>query len=109
MMVYQCSGFPPGQYSFPFNFKTFEGWPASFSYYTPTKKGVITYHMTAAIEPLTPQFQIQGGREVILRETRIVQAQQKESFANITSCCCVGKGVRQPECHLQRMALPRDN
>jgi hypothetical protein len=62
VMIFQCSGFPPGQYSFPFSFKTFEGWPASFNYYTPKKKGVISYHMVAAIEPLTPQFQIQGGR-----------------------------------------------
>lgn len=53
MMIYNCSGFPPGQYTFPFNFKTFEGWPASFSHYTPMKKGVITYSMTAAIEPVT--------------------------------------------------------
>jgi hypothetical protein len=22
-MIYNCSGFPPGQYSFPFSFKTF--------------------------------------------------------------------------------------
>jgi hypothetical protein len=67
MMVYNCTGFPPGQYSFPFSFKTFEGWPASFIHYTPQKKGIITYSMTAAIEPVTPQFQIQGGREIILR------------------------------------------
>lgn len=67
MMVYNCTGFPPGQYSFPFSFKTFEGWPASFIHYTPQKKGIITYSMTAAIEPATPQFQIQGGREIILR------------------------------------------
>jgi len=62
MMIFNCSGFPPGQYSFPFSFKTFEGWPASFNYYTPQKKGIIIYHMTAAIEPISPQFQIQGGR-----------------------------------------------
>jgi hypothetical protein len=48
-MVYQCSGFPPGQYSFPFSFKTFEGWPASFNFYSPQKKGIIIYHMVAAI------------------------------------------------------------
>ena len=62
MMIFNCSGFPPGQFSFPFSFKTFEGWPASFNYHTPQKKGIIIYHMTAAIEPLGPQFQLQGGR-----------------------------------------------
>lgn len=76
-MIYQCSGFPPGQYSFPFRFKTFEGWPASFAHYTPTKKGVIIYHMVAAIEPISPKFNICGGREIIMRETRMVTAQQR--------------------------------
>ena len=92
MMIYNCSGFPPGQYNFPFSFKTFEGWPASFSHHTPQKKGIIIYHMVAAIEPLTPQFKIQGGREIILRETRIVQSQQRQSQGEITSCCCMSKG-----------------
>ena len=62
VMIHHCSGFPQGQFSFPFSFKTFEGWPASFNYHTPQKKGVIIYHMTAAIEPITAQFQIQGSR-----------------------------------------------
>ena len=66
-MIYNCSGFPPGQYSFPFCFKTFEGWPASFNHYTPQKKGVIIYHMVAAIEPVSNAFKIMGGREIILR------------------------------------------
>ena len=66
-MVYQCSGFAPGQYSFPFSFKTFEGWPASFNHYTREKKGVIIYHMVAALEPVSPDFKIQGGREITLR------------------------------------------
>ncbi len=48
-MIYQCQGFQPGQYSFPFSFKTFEGWPASFLHDTQRKKGVINYHMTVAI------------------------------------------------------------
>lgn len=48
-MIYQCNGFAPGQYSFPFSFKTFEGWPASFQHKTQRKKGVIVYHITAAI------------------------------------------------------------
>lgn len=93
MMIYNCSGFPPGQYSFPFSFKTFEGWPASFSHHTPQKKGIIIYHMTAAIEPETRQFKIRGSREVILRETRVVQAQQKKSAGEIKSCCCISKGL----------------
>jgi hypothetical protein len=80
-MVYQCNGFAPGQYSFPFSFKTFEGWPASFQHITPRKKGVIIYHMTVAIEPTTKQFQLKYGREITLRETRIVQAQFKKSQA----------------------------
>lgn len=103
VMIYQCSGFPPGQYSFPFSFKTFEGWPASFNYYTPNKKGVISYHMVAAIEPVTPQFQIQGGREVILRETRPVQGHVKESSGTITSCCCINKGIT-----ISKMSFAKD-
>lgn len=57
-MIYQCQGFAPGQYSFPFSFKTFEGWPASFSHREYAKKGVIIYHMTVAIEPVSPQFKL---------------------------------------------------
>lgn len=67
LQIYQCSGFAPGQYSFPFSFKTFEGWPASFSHYSPTKKGVIIYNMTVSIDPVTPQFKLQASREIILR------------------------------------------
>lgn len=52
-LIYQCNGFASGQYSFPISFKTFEGWPASFSHITPRKKGVIIYHMTVAIEGMT--------------------------------------------------------
>lgn len=93
MMIYNCSGFPPGQYSFPFSFKTFEGWPSSFNHHTPQKKGIIIYHMTAAIEPETRQFKIRGSREIILRETRVVQSQQKKSAGEIKSCCCISKGL----------------
>jgi hypothetical protein len=50
-MIYDCQGLMPGQYSFPITFKTFEGWPASFEYYTPRKKGKICYHLVAAVEP----------------------------------------------------------
>lgn len=62
MMIYQCNNFAQGQYSFPFSFKTFEGWPASFIHYTPQKKGIIIYNMTASIEPVSPQFKLQGSR-----------------------------------------------
>ena len=92
MTVFNCSGFMPGQYSFPFSFKTFEGWPASFNHYTPRKKGVIIYHMLAAVEPVTHDFRVVGGREIILRETRMVTSQTKNSVGNITSCCCMDKG-----------------
>lgn len=61
-MIYQCNGFAPGQYSFPFCFKTFEGWPASFQHRTQRKKGVIVYHITVAIEPVTKQFQMKFRR-----------------------------------------------
>lgn len=49
-MIYQCQGLQPGQYSFPFSFKTFEGWPASFDHITPRKKGAIIYHMVVGID-----------------------------------------------------------
>ena len=67
VMIHQCSGFQPGQYSFPFSFKTFGGWPASFRHDTQKKKGIIIYQMTVAIEPLTPQFQMKFSREITLR------------------------------------------
>ena len=60
--IYQCQGLAPGQYSFPFCFKTFEGWPASFEHKTPRKKGVIIYHMTVGIDPASKQFQFKYGR-----------------------------------------------
>lgn len=66
-MIFQCSGFAPGQYSFPFSFKTFEGWPASFRHITPRKKGLIIYRMTVAIEPTTANFQLKYSREINLR------------------------------------------
>lgn len=47
--IYQCQGLPPGQYSFPFTFKTFEGWPASFDYSSKYKKGKTIYTITVAV------------------------------------------------------------
>ena len=93
MRIFDCSGFQPGMYSFPFCFKTFEGWPASFNHHTPQKKGVIIYHMLAAIEPVTRDFRIVGGREIIMRETRMLSAQNRDSMGSITSCCCLDKGT----------------
>ena len=92
VMIYQCNGFQPGQYSFPFSFKTFEGWPASFNHRTQRKKGVIIYNMTVAIQPQTPQFKMMGNRVITLRETRMVSGQQKTTQGQITSCCCLSKG-----------------
>jgi len=66
-MLYQCNGFIQGQYSFPFSFKTFEGWPASFSHITPRKKGVIIYQMTVAIDGLNGDAAIKFSREIVLR------------------------------------------
>ena len=48
--------------------------------------------MLAAVEPVTPDFRIIGGREIILRETRMVSGQIKDSIGNITTCCCMNKG-----------------
>jgi hypothetical protein len=101
-MIFQCPGFQPGQYSFPFSFKTFEGWPASFIHHTPQKKGVITYNMSVAIEPLTPQFRIFGSRPIILRETRLVTSQTKQSNGTITSCCCIKKGITTSAMHFAK-------
>lgn len=61
-MIYQCNGLTPGQYSFPFSFKTFEGWPASFQHITPRKKGVITYRMSICIEPENKKVQAKYSR-----------------------------------------------
>lgn len=101
-MIYQCNGFAPGQYSFPFSFKTFEGWPASFQHITPRKKGIIIYHMTVAIEPTTKQFQLKYGREITLRETRMVSSQLMKSQAEITSCCCISKGITATSVHFEK-------
>lgn len=77
MMIYQCNGLPQGQYSFPFSFKTFEGWPASFAHRELEKKGMIVYNITAIIEPESRQFQMKFSREIVLRETRMVNTQIK--------------------------------
>ena len=50
VLIYQCQGLAPGQYCFPFSFKTFEDWPASFDHIRPQKKGAIIYHMTVGVE-----------------------------------------------------------
>ena len=84
-MVYSCNGLTPGQYAFPISFKTFEGWPASFDYNTPRKKGRIVYHMTAAVEPQTPQFELKHAVEITMRETKMLAASTKKSVAEITS------------------------
>jgi hypothetical protein len=101
-MVYQTSTLVPGQYSFPFCFKTFEGWPASFSYKTPRKKGVIEYHMTVALEPMTKKFNFKYTQEITLRETRMLEAQHIKSEAEITSCCCCSKGNTLAEVHFEK-------
>lgn len=62
MPIYQCNGFASGQYSFPISFKTFEGWPASFSHITPRKKGLIIYQMTVAIEGMSKGAEIKFSR-----------------------------------------------
>jgi hypothetical protein len=59
--------------------------------------------MVAAIEPITREFQICGGREIILRETRMVSGQIKDSSGEITSCCCIAKGVTSA-----RMSFAKD-
>ena len=67
MIIYQCPGLQPGQYSFPFCFKTFEGWPASFDHITPRKKGAIIYHMVVEIESPNRQLQLKHAQEITLR------------------------------------------
>ena len=67
LMIFQCNGFNPGQYSFPFSFKTFEGWPASFKHIKAAKKGVIVYRITVAIEPNSKNFNLSFRREIALR------------------------------------------
>lgn len=61
MMVYECDGLMPGQYSFPISFKTFEGWPATFDYNLPTKKGKIKYHLSAQVEPENAGWSMKCG------------------------------------------------
>ena len=61
-IIYQCPGLQPGQYSFPFSFKTFEGWPASFSHITPRKKGAIIYHMVVGIDSHNKGMQLKHAQ-----------------------------------------------
>ncbi len=75
----------PGQYSFPITFKTFEGWPASFEYYTARKKGKICYHLVAAVEPENPMWEMKCGAEVILRETKVLTTPTKTCNAEVVS------------------------
>lgn len=100
--IYNCQGLAPGQYSFPFVFKTFEGWPASFQHITPKKKGVIIYNMTVAVEPMNNQFKCKFSREITLRETRWLSSQHKESNAEITHCCCCSKGICTAKMHFEK-------
>lgn len=101
-MLYQCQGLAPGQYSFPFSFKTFEGWPASFDHITQTKKGVIIYHMTVAIEPGMGKMQLKYGQAITLRETRWLESKSIKRQCEITSCCCFSKGNCIAEVHFEK-------
>jgi hypothetical protein len=101
-MVYSCNGLAPGQYSFPISFKTFEGWPASFDYNTPRKKGRIIYRMAANIEPTNPKFEMAHAIEITMRETRHIAAATKQSTTKITSCCCIGKGTSAINVHFEK-------
>lgn len=101
-MIYQCQGLAPGQYSFPFCFKTFEGWPASFDHITPQKKGVIVYNMTVAIEPSNRKAQCKFSRQISIRETRWLSSQHKKSEAEITSCCCCNQGPAWADMHFEK-------
>ena len=102
MLMYQCQGLQPGQYSFPFSFKTFEGWPASFSHNEREKKGIIIYHIGAVIEPESPQFQLKFAREITLRETRAIDTQRREQNKDIQYCCCCNNGPCALNFHLEK-------
>lgn len=58
--------------------------------------------MTVAIEPTTKQFQLKYGREITLRETRMVSSQLMKSQAEITSCCCISKGITATSVHFEK-------
>ena len=55
-----------GHYSFPFSFKTFEEWPGSFRFDSPEKKAQICYRLTTSVDPVSPHFDFQASKEVIL-------------------------------------------
>ena len=100
--VYNCQGLAAGQYSFPFCFKTFEGWPASFEHKTTQKKGVIVYNMTAAIETNDSRVQLKHSQVITLRETRWLESKSKKCQAEITSCCCFNQGNSMAEVHFEK-------
>lgn len=54
-------------------------------YHTSQKKGKISYHMTAAIEPVNPMLQLSHSIEITMRETRQIAAASKQSTTTVTS------------------------
>jgi hypothetical protein len=66
----QSSELAAGQYVFPFSLKTHASWPGSFSSDVHERKANVVYHLRAAVEPVTPHFQFEATREIILHEKR---------------------------------------
>jgi hypothetical protein len=60
---------PVGHYSFPFSFKTFEHWPGSISYSSELRKGEVRYRLTACVDPVSPHFDFEGNRDVVITES----------------------------------------
>ena len=58
--------------------------------------------MAVAIQPVTPQIKMQFERQIVLRESRMVKSQTKTSMGQITSCCCLSKGMSSADLHFEK-------
>lgn len=88
----QSSELAAGQYAFPFSLKTHPSWPGSFSSDLHERKASVVYHLRAAVEPVSPHFQFEATREIILHEKGPSNTVERQSTGTVTSFCCIGKG-----------------
>lgn len=49
-----------------------------------------------------PQFQLKHSVEITMRETKVLAASTKQATAEITSCCCIGKGQSAINVHFEK-------
>jgi hypothetical protein len=98
---------PPGQYTFPFSFKTGEDYPASFvdKSSDSKRKGRIKYEMQAFIRGYNSRLRVVKCKsEIIVRETTQIKNDKQEMEAHVKSCCCCDQGTTRIRCFFEKNA-----